>query len=821
MEFSGAVRLTTLGALDLRGLNGRVVQPVLAQPKRVAVLIYLALARPRGMHQRDSLLALFWPERDQQSARKALRQALYFLRAALGEAAIITIGDGEVGVSEQVWCDVVAMEHALEEGRLEAALAFYRGDLLPGFHIDGSPEFAEWLDGERQRLRALLARTALRLARDQSASRAIAAAVQSARRAAELAQGDETIVRDVIKLLHEAGELSTAVRVYDDFASLLSRSYELEPSSETRALADSVRRAAGTRDRVTARSVQAAPEAVARDLVEAPPADAARMVERAAPRKGRLVRRAPWIAAGVAGLLILGGLMRGFIQARSGAGASASIAVLPFTNRSGNEHDLFFTEAVRDEVLTQLYKVGSLRVKGRATMEQYRGSPRSPTEIGRELAATHVLSGGVLRVGPRVRISVQLTETRSGDQVWADSYDRELSVEHLLDVQSEIALRVAAQLTGTLSPAERASIRVLRRPTLQAYEDYLRGRHALDYWGRSEDLENALLHFARSLRGDSTYAPAWAGTSHALRQYARAHERPSPIAWREARTVAALASPIVDPSTAPLDALRSEVKRLMVVAAERAVALDSTLAYGFTALAGIRFEFLFDNEGAERAYRQAVALQPNDPEHHAEYGGFLAAIGRHQEAQEHALRALSDEPFSVNTRALMAQLRFSRGDRAGALRDYAKLIEDYPTRTTPLWYMALRQGTAGLYDEAVVTLRRVMGLMGDNIADETALVGYLHGRARRPDSARAALRRLDELEARGVYVSPLIRSWPYIGLGERDSAYRWLTRAVQEHEPWLAYERVLPAFDPLRGDRRYVALLRSLRPETGAGLSRR
>ena len=415
----------------------------------------------------------------------------------------------------------------------------------------------------------------------------------------------------------------------------------------------------------------------------------------------------------------------------------------------------------------------------------------------------------VLRAGPRIRINVQLTETQSGDQVWAESYDRELSVEHLLDVQNDIARRVAAQLTGTLTPFNR----VLARPNLQAYQDYLRGRHTLDHWGRSEDLENALLHFARALRGDSTYAPAWAGASHALRQYARAHERPSPIAWREARTVAALASPIKDPSTAPLDSLRSEVKRLMTLAAERAVRLDSTLAYGFTALAGIRFEFHFDNEGAERAYQRAVALQPNDPESHAEYGGFLAAIGRHREAYQHAQRAVSDEPFSANTRSLMAQLRFSQGDRAGALRDYARLVEDYPARTTPLWHMALRQGTAGLYDEAIVTLRRVMGLMGDNIADETALVGYLHGRAQRPDSARAALRRLDVLERRGVYVSPLIRSWPYIGMGERDSAYQWLTRAVQEQEPWLAYEQVLPAFDPLRGDPRYVALLRSLRPD--------
>jgi TolB-like protein/DNA-binding SARP family transcriptional activator/Tfp pilus assembly protein PilF len=807
MDSSTAIRLTTLGTLDLRGPDGRVLEPVLAQPKRAAVLIYLALARPRGLHQRDSLLALFWPERDQASARKALRQALYFLRAALGDGAIVTIGDAEVGVSEQIWCDVVALERALEEGRLEEAIALYRGDLLPGFHIDGSPEFAEWLDAERERLRALLARAALGLARDQSARGATAAVVQSARRAAELAQSDETIVRDVIKLLQNAGEVSAAIRIYDEFASLLSRTYELEPSSETRALADTMRPAVA-RDRVPPVRLRAAAEPIAGEVEAAVIGSRSELPAR---------RRATWLPTAVIGLAILGGWMSGLLRAGSVGGASSSVAVLPFTNRSGETQDAYFADAVRDEVLTQLYKVGSLRVKGRATMEQYRGSQRNPADIGRELAATHVLSGAVLRAGPRIRINVQLSETRSGDQVWAESYDRELSVEHLLDVQNEIARRVAAELTGTLAPGDR----VVARPDLQAYQDYLRGRHTLDHWGRSEDLENALVQFARSLRRDSSYAPAWAGASHALRQYARAHERPSPLAWREARTVPSLASPIEDPATAPLDSLRSEVKRLMILAAERAVRLDSTLAYGFTALAGIRFEFLFDNEGAERAYQRAVALQPNDPESHHQYGGFLAAIGRYRDGYAHAQRAISDEPFSANTRSLMAQLRFSQGDRAGALREYARIVEDYPTRTTPLWHMALRQGTAGLFDEAIVTLRRVMGLMGDNIADETALLGYLHGRAQRPDSARAALRRLDRLEARGVYVSPLIRSWPYIGMGERDSAYQWLERAVREREPWLAYEQVLPAFDPLRGDRRYVALLRSLRPETGADLSRR
>src|SRR5207247_1866351 len=148
------VEFRILGALNLLGAGGRELTSVLAQPKRVALLAYLAAATPHRLHRRDSLVALFWPELDQEHARAALRQALHGLRRALGEGVVVSRGDEDIGLDqEQIRCDVVEFERAVDAGRPADALDLYRGDLLEGFFIRGSPEFEQWLEDERVRLK--------------------------------------------------------------------------------------------------------------------------------------------------------------------------------------------------------------------------------------------------------------------------------------------------------------------------------------------------------------------------------------------------------------------------------------------------------------------------------------------------------------------------------------------------------------------------------------------------------------------------------------------------------------------------------------------
>ncbi|MBD0321570.1 MAG: hypothetical protein ICV87_14635, partial [Gemmatimonadetes bacterium] len=152
---TGLISLRVLGALHLDAADGHAIHSVLTQPKRVALLVHLALATAGGgFVRRDSLLALFWPETDDEHARKALRQALYYLRRSLGEGVIVGRGDDEVAVDlGRLRCDAVEFERALDAGRTEEALAEYGGELLEGIFVADAPDFERWLSAERRRLR--------------------------------------------------------------------------------------------------------------------------------------------------------------------------------------------------------------------------------------------------------------------------------------------------------------------------------------------------------------------------------------------------------------------------------------------------------------------------------------------------------------------------------------------------------------------------------------------------------------------------------------------------------------------------------------------
>src|SRR6266568_4135560 len=206
------LKLQLLGSLDLLDA-GRDISPVLRRPKSLALLAYLAAARPRGFHRRDTLPALFWPALDQAHARNALRQTVHSLRHELGGHVLIGRGEEELGVdSARLWCDVAQFEAHLDGHDLKAAVALYRGELLHGFHVSGANEFEAWQDQERKYLAKRALTATLDLSKQAERGGEYPTAVTWAKRAVEIGPYDESALRWLLRLLDHIGRRSDTVR---------------------------------------------------------------------------------------------------------------------------------------------------------------------------------------------------------------------------------------------------------------------------------------------------------------------------------------------------------------------------------------------------------------------------------------------------------------------------------------------------------------------------------------------------------------------------------------------------------------------------------
>jgi len=267
------IRLCTLGTVELHSAAGESLDALVAQPKRLGLLAYLALARPLGFHRRDQLLAMFWPEQDESHARDSLNQAIRFLRQSLGSGVVLSRGAEEVGLDRaQLWCDAFEFQAAIEQEKPREAIELYRGELLSGFFVAGSHEFDEWLEAERVRLREQASFAARCVAEAEEAAGRLTQALRWGRLAVGLSKDDERALRRWLTMLARAGDRAGAIQAYEDFARRLRDEFEADPSSETQDLVETIRRES-RRPLADAASLIAAPISQRQDpsVPETPP----------------------------------------------------------------------------------------------------------------------------------------------------------------------------------------------------------------------------------------------------------------------------------------------------------------------------------------------------------------------------------------------------------------------------------------------------------------------------------------------------------------------------------------------------------------------
>jgi eukaryotic-like serine/threonine-protein kinase len=503
------IELRALGTLVLRDQNGHDLHPVLAQPKRVALLAYLAIARPRGFHRRDTLLTLLWPEQDEQHARGALNQALRHLRTALGKEAVRSRGDGEVGIDTRVLsCDAVEFEAAIEGDDPTRALALYRGDLLEGFHVSGGGEFERWLEEERVWLRRQAARAAAALAHREEARGEPVAAGHWARRAFALAPDNEGEARKLIELLGRLGDRAGAVQAYEDFARRLRLEYEVEPAPETQATINAVR----TKQATTTASPGTAINHLPRDVGLVAPEPTVSAVPPRAPIAGdagvsrkRTHRRL--VLLGLIGLGLAGAAAAGALLLRQAYPRSLDanlIAVAPFD--VFNAELGLWREGLVDVLSRNLDGAGTLRsVSPRIAIRHWKGraEPAEAKALGRRTGAGLVVFGQFVESGPdSVRLTATLLDVGGNRRLGEiDLRDASAHTDRLIDSTALALLRAL----GRQRPMGAVRQAAFGGASLPALKEFLRG----EQFYRQSAWDSALAHYEAATTQDSTFALAF------------------------------------------------------------------------------------------------------------------------------------------------------------------------------------------------------------------------------------------------------------------------------------------------------------------------
>lgn len=230
-------QLVLLGGIALRGIDADAADSLLAQPKIVAFLAYLALSPAGRFQRRDRLASLLWPELDQAHARTSLRKVVHVVRAALGADAIVSRGDEELVLQTGVlWCDAVECIASADDGRLVQALQLYEGELMPGFIVPGCADLDFWLDEQRAAVRERAAAAAWALACRLETDRSFTEAARWARRAVRYTGADERVLRHAVRMLDRLGDRVGALQMYDEFTRRVRQTLDVEPSAETEAL---------------------------------------------------------------------------------------------------------------------------------------------------------------------------------------------------------------------------------------------------------------------------------------------------------------------------------------------------------------------------------------------------------------------------------------------------------------------------------------------------------------------------------------------------------------------------------------------------------
>lgn len=628
------LRFRAFGAIDLHREGGERLEDLLSQPKRLSLLAYLAERQPSGPVRREQILSLLWPESAPSSGRHALSSSLSRLRRTLGEEVLRGSGEETLWLSrDEFRSDVADYREAIEAGRPRDALDLYRGPFLEGLRPPDARPFEEWVEERREAYRRGAYEAGLEAGEAALGRGDPGAAEHCFRRSHGIEPLRQEAAEGLMRVLAERGKRSDALQFYETFRQRLADELDVAPSGELRERAAELRsdRDSVPRD-VAGRSTGSGAGASA----------SGGRPERAEGRTSRpgSPGASPRPRTLAAGLLVVLALVAGGLWAWDALGPSSSggqastpdragetiptVAVLPFEDLSDRQGQNRLLRGLRADLLTRLSGVSGLRVKSGTSTDRYRGADLALPAIADSLDARWVLEGGVNQVGDTVQVHAQLIDSETDTHLWAETYRRDRTSQHLFGLQRDLTRRIADALEVRLTTEE--ELRAAAPPTesAAAYELYLQARGIT--YGEADAEEEANLAvqlFRRALALDSTFAEAWAGLADAYAD--RIWDFGYPVSWADSG----------------------------VVAARKAIRYDPELASAYTQL-GDNLGILGRRQARMDAYREALRRDPGHGQTLGNLVTVLTTTGRVAEAVQWLDRAYRASPDSDRIVGMLA-----------------------------------------------------------------------------------------------------------------------------------------------------------------------
>ena len=455
---------------------------------------------------------------------------------------------------------------------------------------------------------------------------------------------------------------------------------------------------------------------------------------------------------------------------------NTSIAVLPFADMSAAKDQEYFSDGLAEQLINDLAKVSGLKVVGRSSAFQFKGRNEDLREVGRKLGVANVLEGSVRRDGNHVRITAELIKADDGFQLWSQTYDRE--IKDIFGVEDEIAQATTEALRlkllgGNVQPVAPT----LRSANPEAYEAYLQAEFFSGRGLNKEDLDKALAYSDTAIKLDEKYGPAWALRASVQNMMAESGLIDPPEGFREARDDA-----------------------------ERAIALDPTLASAHLALAGTQISCDWDWEAANTSITQAAALEPGSVEVLRIRSYRSRVLGNLDQAITLSEQAVALDPLNANSYSGLGYLLYVAGRYNEAQAALQKTQDLNPQAT----YFHLTRGkiliAEGKPQQALAEIEKEPSDV--NKFTGQALAYYALGREQDSNAALAALiANYDTLAADQI-------AQVYAYRGQCDKSFEWLERAYEQRDPGLPEIKSNPLFKNLRNDPRYTELLKKMRLPT-------